>query len=323
MQSASLVAFPIKSAPEKEVCSSLAHRSTLYSVLIGTAEHFSLHDFRVYLKDVEFSAENLHFWEAVQKMKTMSKVSTDCNELEKLQDYTEKLWNRYLKPMAPMQVNVSDTTRGKLEKSLNQELLDCEIWFNAQKEVLQLMESDSFVRFVEWEKTMIRQRSIKPCRSEYNLCQNPLNEKQDTDTAPFSKRRFQRRHKFTKSFKKSSLSSSINIKKDKLAVIVSDTSINVSKSSNASVYEIPSASNASPNGMASLDTEVGSSHQNNKQSNDLDNNDDNNSISDGDVTDLNKDKNKTDDDNSSIQEGALKRKGSKTKHGEESKRRNS
>eukprot|EP00121_Abeoforma_whisleri_P008337 Awhi_evm1s7653 len=47
---------------------------SITDVLLGYSKTVSLESFRLYLSTVEISVENLNFWEAIQKLKTMQTV---------------------------------------------------------------------------------------------------------------------------------------------------------------------------------------------------------------------------------------------------------
>jgi len=95
--------------------------------------------FKHFLKK-EFSDENIDFWSEVEGYRTLK-----CNE--KRQRKGNEIYNMYIRADAPNEVNVSYSTKMEILKIFEDN--DPSIFDKAQNQVLFLMESDSFKRFVK------------------------------------------------------------------------------------------------------------------------------------------------------------------------------
>jgi len=95
--------------------------------------------FKHFLKK-EFSDENIDFWSEVEGYRTLK-----CNE--KRQRKGNEIYNMYIRADAPNEVNVSYSTKKEILKFIEDN--DPSIFDKAQNQVLFLMESDSFKRFVK------------------------------------------------------------------------------------------------------------------------------------------------------------------------------
>ncbi|XP_028299846.1 regulator of G-protein signaling 21-like [Gouania willdenowi] len=94
--------------------------------------------FRSFLKS-EFSEENIEFWLECEDFKS----STTTNDLRAK---AEKIYEEFIQPAAPREINVDHHIREKIKTSLGNPCTSC--FDEAQKHVFLLMESDSCRRFL-------------------------------------------------------------------------------------------------------------------------------------------------------------------------------
>ncbi|XP_068445958.1 regulator of G-protein signaling 21 [Clinocottus analis] len=94
--------------------------------------------FRCFLQS-EFSEENLEFWLACEAFKSTASP-------EDLRWKAEGIYQEFIQPLAPREINVDHHIKEKIKKSLEKPSLCC--FDEAQKHVYLLMERDSCPRFL-------------------------------------------------------------------------------------------------------------------------------------------------------------------------------
>ncbi|KAM8875212.1 regulator of G-protein signaling 21-like isoform 1-T2 [Spinachia spinachia] len=94
--------------------------------------------FRWFLK-TEFSEENIDFWFACEDFKSTASV-------EELQWKAREIYQEFIQPVAPREINVDHHIKEKIKRSLEKPSLSC--FDEAQKHVYLLMERDSCPRFL-------------------------------------------------------------------------------------------------------------------------------------------------------------------------------
>ncbi|CAF1348894.1 unnamed protein product [Rotaria magnacalcarata] len=90
----------------------------------------------------EFSTESLNFYLHVQEIR-------NC-PLSQMKQKAEVIYREHLAPNAPQEVNINDTIRTKIIKQL--ENPSREMFFEAEKHIIELMKKNSYPRFVQSEQ---------------------------------------------------------------------------------------------------------------------------------------------------------------------------
>lgn len=88
----------------------------------------------------EFSEENLEFWLACRQYQ-------DCEDDDKLADMAQQIYDDFVAPNAPREINLESGTRQ--QTALNVSHPDRQSFQSAQKRIQALMERDSYRRFLE------------------------------------------------------------------------------------------------------------------------------------------------------------------------------
>ncbi|XP_006008639.1 regulator of G-protein signaling 4-like [Latimeria chalumnae] len=90
----------------------------------------------------EFSEENIDFWMACEDFKNMKENS-------KLTFKAKKIYEEYVAIKAPKEINLDSQTREAVTSNVTNPTLSC--FETAQKRIFNLMEKDSFPRFLKSE----------------------------------------------------------------------------------------------------------------------------------------------------------------------------
>ncbi|XP_036058777.1 regulator of G-protein signaling 18 [Onychomys torridus] len=90
----------------------------------------------------EFSEENIEFWVACEDFKK-------CKEPQQIILKAKAIYEKFIKNDAPKEVNLDFHTKEVIAKSITQPTLQC--FDPAQSRVYQLMEQDSYTRFLKSE----------------------------------------------------------------------------------------------------------------------------------------------------------------------------
>nr|XP_046265124.1 regulator of G-protein signaling 21-like [Scatophagus argus] len=98
--------------------------------------------FRDFLKS-EFSEENMDFWLACQEFKTFDSP-------EELRRRAASIYEEFIRPDSPKQVNLDFHTRESIRLSLQQASPSC--FVVAQRKIYSLMENGAFPRFIQSEQ---------------------------------------------------------------------------------------------------------------------------------------------------------------------------
>lgn len=109
--------------------------------------------YTAYLK-LEHSDENIKFWMACE---TYKKIASRRGRISR----AKKLYNLYIQPQSPREINIDSTTREAIIKSIREPTQTC--FEEAQKIVYMHMEMDSYPRFL---KSEMYQKLLKTVQSK-------------------------------------------------------------------------------------------------------------------------------------------------------------
>lgn len=109
--------------------------------------------YTAYLK-LEHSDENIKFWMACE---TYKKIASRRGRISR----AKKLYNIYIQPQSPREINIDSTTREAIIKSIREPTQTC--FEEAQKIVYMHMEMDSYPRFL---KSEMYQQLLKTVQSQ-------------------------------------------------------------------------------------------------------------------------------------------------------------
>lgn len=98
--------------------------------------------FRAFLLQ-EYSAENIEFWLACQRFKSQKIRKSEDRKVAALEIY-----EKYLADGAPNEVNLPSESKERLVEALGREV-DAHLFDIVQQEILNLMQSDTFPRFLK------------------------------------------------------------------------------------------------------------------------------------------------------------------------------
>ncbi|XP_038614190.1 regulator of G-protein signaling 5 [Tachyglossus aculeatus] len=125
---------PVK-APKPTPEEAAQWRGSLDKVL---QNNYGLASFKSFLKS-EFSEENLEFWIACEDFKKIKSPT-------KMAEQAKKIYEEFIQPEAPKEVNIDHLTRTSTEENLAEPSPCC--FEMAQRRVHALMEKDSLPRFI-------------------------------------------------------------------------------------------------------------------------------------------------------------------------------
>eukprot|EP00122_Pirum_gemmata_P009882 Pgem_evm1s9122 len=209
----------------REVGDSINH------ILNNLSENYPKEKYRKYLQTVEYSCENLFFWEGVELIKIMSQGHYKDQEIidSKIKEKCKELYMKYVERGSECQINLSDRLRKKIQIEVEGANAEVNVWLAAQTEVVKLMSSDSFIRFKEWcdkqlqlQQQQQQQQYQQPTRSKSKRNSKTKNSNNESfsDTEAESKtikkkRRMSLQHTFSlKSNSTSTIRGNSNVKGD-------------------------------------------------------------------------------------------------------------
>ncbi|KAH0618319.1 hypothetical protein JD844_017406 [Phrynosoma platyrhinos] len=105
------------------------------------ASKYGLAAFRAFLKS-EFCEENIDFWLACEDFKKIKSP-------QKLNAKAKKIYSDFIEKEAPKEINIDFQTKNTIAQNLNEATHTC--FSAAQKRVYNLMENNSYPRFLESE----------------------------------------------------------------------------------------------------------------------------------------------------------------------------
>ncbi|XP_006975416.3 regulator of G-protein signaling 13 [Peromyscus maniculatus bairdii] len=108
--------------------------------------------YTAYLK-LEHSDENIKFWMACE---TYKKIASRRGRISR----AKKLYNIYIQPQSPREINIDSTTREAIIKSIQEPTQTC--FEEAQKIVYMHMEMDSYPRFLKSEMYQRLLKTVQP-----------------------------------------------------------------------------------------------------------------------------------------------------------------
>ncbi|KAJ6229877.1 diflavin flavoprotein a 2-related [Anaeramoeba flamelloides] len=108
--------------------------------------------------ETEYSEENIEFWNEVEQFQLLKDGHENQEKIAK------KIYENYIAYDSPKQINIDHFTRVKLTEKIKQKKLTSSMFKNAQNEIENLLQRDSFPRFMiskKAEKLIQEKRDLK------------------------------------------------------------------------------------------------------------------------------------------------------------------
>ncbi|GMI14677.1 hypothetical protein TrVE_jg1563 [Triparma verrucosa] len=103
----------------------------------------------------EFSVENIRFWQAVNQYREICNSET----LEDMKETAVHIYEEYVKPGSEFQVNLPMTMAKQIKKDIDTDNVTVELLDKGQLEIFNLMERDSYQRFLQSRAQKTRRAS--------------------------------------------------------------------------------------------------------------------------------------------------------------------
>ena len=113
----------------------------------------------------EFSVENIRFWQAVNQYKELCKGEGSTDMVHA----AEHIYDEYVKAMSDFQVNLPMTMVKQIKKDIDTNNVSVDIFNNGQLEIFNLMERDSYQRFLASRAQKARRGSMASKRRRASL----------------------------------------------------------------------------------------------------------------------------------------------------------